>query len=360
MTTTTTTPEVGQDAAVDTALALYDPEQAAAALEHILATGDLLELTPPQRIGHYLALCKSLGLNSLSRPFDWLVLDSRLVLYPNKSCGEQLRRLHQISVKLVRKEQVGDLFVIEVEGRAPNGRTDFASKYVPTTVWDSRNNRQVRLTPGKLADAYAKAETGAKRRLIMSMVGLAGLPDTDELGRARPVIVDATGNVVESPTDQQRALASDPKLARVIGEPTFETVAGSDDAPIDGASQAPTGDELEPARRTVGRQSFRPDEIEVKRRCGAWFAIVKGTSLDEDEARHRYIRQWTASRGWPKGRQTESLRVLAGRLTEDEAAQFFSELRQLAENEKEVMRREFTATTSLEPDDDDETDVEPF
>jgi hypothetical protein len=332
-----------------------DYEQAAGALEHILATGDLLELTPPQRIGHYLALCKSLGLNSLSRPFDWLTLDSRLVLYPNKSCGEQLRRLHQISVKLVRKEQVGDLFVVEVEGRAPNGRSDFASKYVPTTAWDARAQRQVRLAPPLLANAYAKAETGAKRRLIMSMVGLAGLPDTDELARARAVIVDATGNVIEEPSPEQRALASDPKMARVIGEPTFETVAGDDEQSPLTASQAPTADELEPPRRTVGRQSFRPDETEVKRRCGAWFAIVKGTSLDDDEARHRYIRQWTASRGWPKGRQTESLRVLAGRLTEDEAAQFFAEVRFLAENEKEVVLRSLEGSDdTLEPDDDDE------
>jgi hypothetical protein len=331
-----------------------DYEQAAGALEHILATGDLMELTPSQRVAHYLNLCRSLGLSSLSRPFDWLVLDSKLVLYPNKSCAEQLRRLHQISVKLVRKEQVGDLFVVEVEGRAPNGRTDFASKYVPTTSWDARAQRQVRLTPAKLGDAYAKAETGAKRRLIMSMVGLAGLPDTDELARARTVIVDATGNVVESPTDQQRALASDPKMAAVLGEPTFETTTEASDAPIDGRSQAPTADEVEPPRRTVGRQSFRPDETEVKRRCGAWFAIVKGTSLDEDEARHRYIRQWTASRGWPKGRQTESMRLLAARLTEDEAAQFFAELRQLAENEKEVLLRSLDASDeTLEPDDDD-------
>src|SRR4030095_5884717 len=94
----------------------YDAEQAASALEHILATGDLAELTSAQRVAHYLSLCRSLGLNSLSRPFDWLFVDDKLVRYLNKSGAEQLRRRHQISVRVLRRELVGDLFVCEVEG----------------------------------------------------------------------------------------------------------------------------------------------------------------------------------------------------------------------------------------------------
>jgi hypothetical protein len=262
---------------------------------------------------------------------------------------------HQISVTITRRDIVGDLFVVECEGRTPSGRTDQASKYVPLTGYNSKTGQSYRLTGSSLSNAFAKAETGAKRRLTFSMIGLAGLPDLDDLQRARFVTVDGRGNVIDRPTAEQRALAEDPGLATVLKEPTFETTATAEDAPIDGRSQAPTADELEPPRRIVGRQSFRPDETEVKRRCGAWFAIVKGTSLDEDSARHRYIRQWTASRGWPKGRQTESMRVLAGRLTEDEAAQFFAEVRQLAENEKEVLLRSLDgADDPIEPGDDDE------
>jgi hypothetical protein len=115
-----------------------DREEALAALQQILATGDLAPLAPEQRVAHYLTFCHSLGLNPLSRPLDWLVLDGKLVLYPNKSCAEQLRRLHQISVRKVRAEPIGELFVVEVEGRTPDGRTDYATKYVPLTTYNAR------------------------------------------------------------------------------------------------------------------------------------------------------------------------------------------------------------------------------
>src|SRR5262245_8385869 len=91
-------------------VALSAEQQAAAneALDHIIATNDLGKLTAKQRVGYVLALCRSLKLNPLSRPFEFLVLSNKVVPYATKSCAEQLGRLHQISVKLTRREQVGD------------------------------------------------------------------------------------------------------------------------------------------------------------------------------------------------------------------------------------------------------------
>jgi len=48
----------------DVEIPVADREQSLAALEHILATGDLAQLQPEQRVAHYLTLCRSLGLNS--------------------------------------------------------------------------------------------------------------------------------------------------------------------------------------------------------------------------------------------------------------------------------------------------------
>jgi hypothetical protein len=294
-------------------------------------------------------LCRSLGLNPRSRPFDWLVLDNRLVLYPNKSCAEQIRAAHQISVKVLRREPVGELFVVEVEGRTPAGRTDVSSKYVPLTKWDRQSGRHVRLSSSELSNAYAKAETGAKRRLAFSMVGLAALPDPDELKGARPVVVDGTGAVIERPTDMQRALAADPSQAAVIGEPTFETTAHAVDAPIvGGASQAPTPADLEPPKRSIPRQSFRPSEDDVKRWLGAWFAAVDGTSLDDDDARHRYVAGWTQQEGWPKAKQTDSLRTAFGRMTEREASDFLAHLRAIVEDERAANREALADSNDAE------------
>lgn len=350
-------------------LVTIDNDAAASALEHVLATGDLAQLSAKQRIGYYLHICNRLGLASESRPFDWLTLDGRLVLYPNKSCAEQLRRQHQISVKLVRKDRVGDLFVVEVEGTRPNGQSDFASKYVPL-----RNARGEPLNTRDLVNAYAKAETGAKRRLTLSMIGLGGVPDLEDIEKVRYVVVDAHGNVIEKPTDEQRYLAENPQAARTIGEPTFETEATPEDAPdiAAGPSQAVTPDELERPTRNVPRHpsragisasssptSFRPSEEEVNHRQGAWFAAVKGTSLDDDDARHRYVADWTRTAGWPKGKQTGSLPIAIARMTEREAESFAAQVRAIVEDERKDYQ-EALAESNAGHEAVSEADQEPF
>lgn len=312
-------------------LAVANREEAAGALQHILATGDLSKLSNEQRVAHYLDICQSLSLNPRSRPFDWLVLDGKLVLYPNKSCAEQLRREHQISVKVTRREIVGDLFVCEVEGRTPSGRTDEASKYVPLI------GTRGRLVGKDLANAFAKAETGAKRRLVLSMVGLASPPDPEEVKGARFVVVDGNGNVLEHPTQQQRYLAQTPTAAAAIGEPTFETAAAANRAPLAGSpDQQVRADELERAAPTdAPRPTFRASDEDVKRWCGAWFAAVKGTSLDDDGARHDYVEQWTRDElGWPEGKRTNSLRTMFARMTDREAGDFLAHVRAISDDER--------------------------
>lgn len=273
------------------ALTTADPEAAASALAHILATGDLAKLSNEQRVALYLEQCRSLGLNSLSRPFDWLMLDGRLVLYPNKSCAEQLGRNHQISIKVIRREVVGDLFVCEVEGRRPNGVTNQASKYVPLTGY-SQARGEYRLRGKDLANAFAKAETGAKRRLVLSMIGLSSPPDADELDSARFVVVDGQGRVLDQPTQTQRALAASPEMARAIREPTYESFAGEVEPEIRASvDQAPTPAELERQRPDPAqRPTLKCDAAKWQR---AYFAAVEGTSLATDEGRAAFLTEYT-------------------------------------------------------------------
>jgi hypothetical protein len=167
------------------------------------------------------------------------------------------------------------------------------------------------------------------------MVGLSTVPDIDDLEHARTVIVDGRGNVIDQPTDSQKALAADPSMASVLGEPTYESTAaeaGLDTEPE--VSQAPTEAELEPPKRPVERQSFRPSDDQVTRWCAAWFGAVRETSLDTDDARHEHVRTWTAKIGWPTRKQTESLRTMFRRMTEDEAAKFLNHARAIVAAEK--------------------------
>jgi hypothetical protein len=322
----------GQDETQTTARAERD-QAGIAALEHVLGTGDLAQLSNEERVGHYIRLSRSLGLNPLSRPFDWIFFkdpdgNEKLQLYPNQSCAAQLRRQHQIRIECTRRETIGEMFVVEVKATTPDGREDFASKYVPLT------NRYGRLTGQQYASALMKAETGAKRRATFSMVGLAVPADPDDTPGWRPVIVDGTGMIQRHPTPEQRYLAETPTAARAIGEPVFEDAVVEDDPSM--GSQAVRSEELARPVQARPRATLRPTKAQVDAWQGAWFAAVTGSSLDSDDARHRYVRQWTATEGWPAGKQTDSLRTALGRMSEREAGDFLAHVRALVEDERKA------------------------
>ena len=67
MDTTTTTHDT-------TAVAIASPVPPVSpeVLEQVLIGGDLAQLTEAQRLAYYRAVCQSLGLNPLSKPFEYL------------------------------------------------------------------------------------------------------------------------------------------------------------------------------------------------------------------------------------------------------------------------------------------------
>lgn len=306
-------------------------EAAAGALAHVLGTGDLYQLTNQQRVEHYLSLCRSLSLNPLSRPFEWIEFaepdgQKKLELYLRSAGADQLLRLHYIRVRVIRRDNVGELHVVEVEGTTPTGRTGTASKYVPLT--GRSNNGTYRLSGIRLANAYMKAETGARRRLALAMIGLAAPPDLDERSGARVMTVDAHGNVLEHPTEDQKYLAEHPEAARAIGEPTL---ADHDPAPYgDLPDQGPTEAELTPPKRSGPRATLRPSADEVARWVKTWHATVDKTSLDHDDERHRFVEQWTDGR-------TDSLVVFFETATKRQAEELLAHVRALVEDERKAI-----------------------
>lgn len=192
------------------ALIISDPSDAASKLEKILITGDLKDLTPDQRVFYYREVCLSAGLNPLTRPFDYLSLNGKLVLYANRSCTDQVRRVNGIEVTKLEREKADDLAIVTAYGRDRSGRQDSAIGAV-----------NIKGLQGEaLANALMKAETKAKRRLTLSMSGL-GLLDEIEVdsipGAWRENVDLATGEVVEPKALAERlaeqAAAAEAELA---------------------------------------------------------------------------------------------------------------------------------------------------
>lgn len=144
------------------------PADASEAIERALVDGgDLSRLTAEQRLEYYRRVCESLGLNPLTRPFEYLRLNGRLVLYATRAAADQLRAVRGISITGLTTQTIGDLYVVIASGRDREGREDSATGAVTIKG----------LTGDALANALMRAETKAKRRLTLS---LAGLGWTDE------------------------------------------------------------------------------------------------------------------------------------------------------------------------------------
>ena len=100
------------------------PQGLGADIEKVLIGGDLSPLNPDQRLRFYNAMCQSLGLNPLTKPFAYIVLNGKLQLYALKDCTEQLRKIHGVSITQVDPKQIGDLLVVVASACDRDNRVD--------------------------------------------------------------------------------------------------------------------------------------------------------------------------------------------------------------------------------------------
>lgn len=142
----------------------------ATTIEQVLISGDLSRLTAEQRNIYYKSVCESLGLNPLTRPFDYITLNGKLTLYARKDCTDQLRSLRGISIRIVSRESAEGVTIVTAQATDKVGRIDESTGAV--SVQGLRGEA--------LANAVMKAETKAKRRVTLSICGL-GFTDESEV-----------------------------------------------------------------------------------------------------------------------------------------------------------------------------------
>jgi hypothetical protein len=139
-------------------------------MESVLIAGDLAKLTQAQRVDYYNATCKSLGLNPLTKPFDYITLNGKLQLYALRACTDQLRKINGISLEIVSREVTDGILTVHARARTPDGRSDedFGSVPFPDTLkGEFRANMEM------------KCVTKAKRRATLSICGLGWLDETE-------------------------------------------------------------------------------------------------------------------------------------------------------------------------------------
>src|ERR1017187_4731483 len=138
-------------------------------MEKVLLSGNLSELTTPQRLAYYESVCRSLGLNPVTKPFEYITLQGKMVLYAKKDCTDQLRRLYGVSIKILSRDISDGMIIVTAQAKMRNGRQD-----------ESVGSVVLPPNPEAKAIAWMKAETKAKRRVTLSICGL-GMSDESEL-----------------------------------------------------------------------------------------------------------------------------------------------------------------------------------
>ena len=185
------------------------PSPADELLEKVLLHGDLSKLSVQQRLQYYKTVCESVGLNPLTKPFDYVRLQGKLTLYARKDATDQLRKLHSVSVTAldITRTEAG-IIAVRVTGQDKGGRTDCELGAVHVGE----------LKGEALANAEMKAVTKAKRRLTLSMCGLGLLDETEVVTIPDAELVDAE-TFHEEPSDEPPAPNEAPPPPAEVPQP---------------------------------------------------------------------------------------------------------------------------------------------
>lgn len=185
-------------------------------IEKALVYGDLKDLDAAGRVSYYNAVCTSLGLNPLTKPFAYITLNGKLTLYALRDCTEQLRKIHGVSITGVTPSQVGDLIVVVVTAQDRTGRIDSSTGAVNVAGLKGEN----------LANAMMKCETKGKRRVTLSLCGLGILDETEvdtlrEQGVAKPeqIAAEAKWDALDPPKSPEVSNPS-PEAGRAQDPPS--------------------------------------------------------------------------------------------------------------------------------------------
>jgi len=135
----------------------------------LIIHGDLSRLNPQQKIEYYQGFCERLGLDPFCQPFQIIRFrDGREQLYCTRAGAQQLNRLFKVSHRITARENINGAYVVTAQASTADRRTEsIGAVYVEGLKGD------------QFCNALMKAETKAKRRSTLDLLGLGVLDETE-------------------------------------------------------------------------------------------------------------------------------------------------------------------------------------
>lgn len=155
----------------------------------LILQGDLSKLSANDKVRYYNGYCERMGLDPFTKPFDLLRLNGKEVLYCTRSGTQQLNKLHKVSHLITSRDTNTDagVYIVTSKASLPDGRCT-----------ESLGAVNIQGLKGEAyANAIMKAETKAKRRATLDLLGL-GVLDESEAESIPNATVGALQTMVEA------------------------------------------------------------------------------------------------------------------------------------------------------------------
>ena len=129
------------------------------------------KLSENDKVKYYNGYCERMGLDPFTKPFDILRLNGKEVLYCTRSGTQQLNKLHKVSHLITSRDtnQEAGVYIVTSKASLPDGRCT-----------ESIGAVNIQGLKGEAyANAIMKAETKAKRRATLDLLGLGVLDESE-------------------------------------------------------------------------------------------------------------------------------------------------------------------------------------
>ena len=155
----------------------------------LILQGDLSKLSAGDKVRYYNGYCERMGLDPFTKPFDILRLNGKEVLYCTRSGTQQLNKLHKVSHLITSRDTNAEagVYIVTSKASLPDGRCTESIGAVNIAG----------LKGEAYANAIMKAETKAKRRATLDLLGL-GVLDESEAESIPNASVGALQTMVEA------------------------------------------------------------------------------------------------------------------------------------------------------------------
>lgn len=193
------------------------PQIDKAIIDSIITSGDLSKLSADQKVAYYNYRCRQIGIDPAAKPFDYLRLNGKEILYANATCTQQLANTRGLSTQITRSEILHGVYTVAVRVTDMEGR---GSENLGAVSIDGMKGEA-------LANALMKASTKGIRRAILAHCGLGMMDETE-------VITIPGHEKLEAPVADDGRANADAAVKEAIGrldkcdsEQGFETLEGS-------------------------------------------------------------------------------------------------------------------------------------